>query len=290
MAVSFKTFKNLPASDRQHYMVIGSPVSHSLSPLMHNSALKYYGYKAAYYAIDLKENELSEFVPWMNRDSFRGCNITIPYKRAVMEMVDQIDPTAKEIGAINTIVKKNSKLVGFNTDSIGFKKPLQNYTDTIDGGMALIFGTGGASNAVVQALRQLNCEEIILISRHPVAKPAAEIFEDCRVAGYDQWIAYAEEASLIVNATPLGMDPDIDSSPVREGEEMYLSNSLCYDLVYKPRVTKFLRQAESVGTKTIGGLEMLIHQGSESFRLWTGQPFPISFVKRQIQIETTRKA
>jgi len=290
MAVLFNTFKNLPASDRNHYMVIGSPVSHSLSPLMHNSALKYYGYKAAYFAIDLGENELSEFASWMNRDSFRGCNITIPYKRTMMKMVDQIDPSAKEIGAINTVVKKNSKLVGFNTDSIGFKKPLQKYTNAIDGSTALIFGTGGASNAVVQALRQMNCEEIILISRRPAAKPAAEIFEGCKVAGYDQWTAYAEEASLIVNATPLGMHPDIDSSPVREGEEIHLSSSLCYDLVYKPGMTKFLRQAESVGSETIGGLEMLIHQGSESFRLWTGQPFPISFVKRQIRIETTKKA
>lgn len=290
MAVSFKTFKNLPGSERKHYMVIGSPVSHSLSPVMHNAALKYYGYKAAYYAVELKENELGEFTAWMNKDSFSGCNITIPYKRAMMEMVDQIDPSASEIGAINTIIKKKGSLIGYNTDAIGFQKPLQKFSDIIDGGRAVIFGTGGASNAVVYALKSMNCAEIILISRNPAIKPKEEIFDSCMIAGYDQWTAFAEEASLIVNATPLGMEPDIESAPVRDGEEIYLSGSLCYDLVYRPAVTKFLKQAESAGSETIGGLEMLIHQGSESFRLWTGQPFPIHFVKKQLLTGMKKKA
>lgn len=290
MAVSFNTFKNLPGSERNHYMVVGSPVSHSLSPLMHNAAFKYYGYKAAYYAVELNESDFGEFTVWMNKDSFRGCNITIPYKRIMMDMADQIDPSAAEIGAINTIIKKNSRLIGYNTDAAGFQKPLHRYIDIIDGGRAVIFGTGGASNAVVQALKKMNCAEIILISRHPAAKPEGKIFDNCRIAGYDQWTSFAEEANLIVNATPLGMVPDIESSPVRNGEEIYLTGSICYDLVYKPGHTKFLKQASSAGSETIGGIEMLIHQGSEAFRLWTGQPFPIHFVKKQLQMEVTKRA
>jgi len=289
MAQSFKKFINCPASSRHHYLVIGSPVAHSLSPVMHNAALHFYGFKASYHAVEVGMDELGAFTSWMKKDSFQGCNITIPYKRTLMEIVDQIDPAAKEIGAINTITKKNNRLIGSNTDAIGFKEPLHKYSDIIEGSRAIVFGTGGASNAVVQALTQMNCKEIILISRNPAVKPEADIFKNCRVTGYDRWTAFAVEASLIINATPLGMEPDVNSSPVRDGEISYLSGSICYDLVYRPVKTKFLEQAESAGTEKIGAIEMLLYQGSESFRLWTGKPFPIDYVKKQLELKLTDK-
>ncbi|MGF1669186.1 MAG: shikimate dehydrogenase [Balneolaceae bacterium] len=287
-SISFKDFVSNPPPGN-HFMVIGNPVGHSLSPVMHNAAHQFYGYKSTYYAVEMSIDEIGMFVSWMKRESFLGCNITIPYKRVMMELVDMLDPEAKLTGAINTVVKKKNKLIGFNTDVFGFSEPLLKYIDKIDGNSAIVFGTGGAANAVVRALHKLNCSEIVMISRNPEKWQRKDEFKNCIITGYEQWTSYAGEAAIIVNATPLGMKPDINKSPVNDGEEKYLENTICYDLIYRPEKTKFLHQAESAGTITIGGMEMLIYQGSESFRLWTGRPFPIDYVRKQLKLKLAEK-
>lgn len=219
----------------------------------------------------------------MNDSNFLGANITIPYKTQLMEFADRLDEAAEEIGAINTIVKENNQLIGRNTDAYGFRSQLEPYEDELAGERAIIFGTGGASKAVVFALRKLGMDELIMVSRRPGQMGLIYRETDgLRVVGYEAWTAYAKDALLIVNTTPLGMEPNEKASPVRSSEIEWLEDRICYDLVYKPRKTRFLRDAEQAGGIPIGGLEMLIQQGSRSFEYWTGKTFPIDRIKKEL--------
>ena len=265
-------------------LLYGHPVAHSLSPLMHNTAAKYHNLDLRYFAIDVKQAELSRLPSLMNDSNFWGANITIPYKSQLMEFVDRLDEAAEEIGAINTIVKENNRLVGRNTDAYGFSSQLVPYEDELEGERAIIFGTGGASKAVVFALRKLGINELVMVSRRPGnIESIYRKADDIRIVGYEAWTAYAKDALLLVNATPLGMEPNENSSPVRSNEIEWLEDRICYDLVYKPRKTRFLRDAEQAGGIPIGGLEMLIQQGSRSFEYWTGKRFPIDRIKKEIE-------
>lgn len=277
--MTLSSFLKSKKAQNPHYVLFGNPVEHSLSPQMHNTALEFYNIDARYYAIELQSNELTQLASYFNDDSFLGANITIPYKQLIADYVDEVDPTAQSIGAINTIVKNGFQLKGFNTDVGGFLDPLQPYLGTMGKGRAIIFGTGGASRALVAALGEIGMQEIYLVSRSPSRHESFPDHERVSVISYDAWPSYASETSLIVNATPLGMYPKVDDSPVREQEKHLLSGSICYDIVYNPMETKFLRLAEEAGATTVGGLEMLIQQGSRSFEHWTGRPFPIEKIR-----------
>ncbi|MGK7391432.1 MAG: shikimate dehydrogenase [Candidatus Cyclobacteriaceae bacterium M2_1C_046] len=275
-------FKKSKHSSKPHFLLFGNPVYHSLSPLMHNTAARYYDLEAEYHAIELKQSELSSLAAHLNKESFRGANITIPYKQLLIDFMDRLDSTASDIGAVNTIVRENSSMVGYNTDSHGFSVPLQPYSKELEDNKAIIFGTGGATRAIIHALKGFNIREIILISRNPEQRKEFDSIDQVSLAGYENWMAYADDASLVVNATPLGMSPKSDKAPIRNDEGEALSDKICYDIVYNPVKTKFLALAEEAGARTIGGLEMLIHQGSKSFELWTGRPFPIEEVRNKL--------
>lgn len=246
---------------------------------MHNTAGRYYGEAVEYHAIKLEPDELASFAALLNNENLKGVNITIPYKEVMKDYVDEVSPSGRQIGAINTIQKKRGKLVGHNTDADGFLKPLDEFEGEIYNSRAIIFGTGGASKAIVYALQQLQVQEIILVSRNPQNKPLPSSWNNVQVCSYDAWPSFVDEARLVVNATPLGMDPRTDTSPIHAEQNALLEDTICYDIVYRPRQTKFLRLAEKAGARTIGGLEMLIHQGSQSFKLWTGHPFPIDIIR-----------
>lgn len=277
--VSFSRFADSADAQNPHYMVIGQPIGHSLSPLMHNEALQYHGMNAVYHAVELTPDDLPSFASWMNREAFLGCNITIPYKRVFLDWVDRLDETARVVGATNTLVREESGWTGYNTDVDGFLDPLTSFHEEIAGERAILFGTGGASLAVRHALAQLDVEEIVQVSRTPGSIPA----EGVTVCGYENWTAYAEEAVLLVNATPLGMAPMEDQSPVRETEKDLLKERICYDLIYNPRETLFLRQAREAGGVVIDGLGMFIGQGDHAFQLWTGKSFPVERVRKRVE-------
>lgn len=278
-------FQQADISYRPHYLLVGHPVAHSWSPLMHNLALDYCGLEAEYHAVDLQPNELTSWASHMNRDQFLGANITIPYKQVIGDYMDRIDSTADKIGAINTITKQDYRLEGHNTDYDGFSVPLEEYAFAVEGQSAVVFGTGGAARAIVVALTDLAVEQIYLVSRNPNRIKSFEKFPRAEVIGYHNWTSYAEDAALIVNATPLGMHSKVEQSPVREGELQWLADRICYDIVYNPLQTKFLRQAKQAGATTIGGLEMLIQQAARSFRLWTGHQFPFELVRDRLHEE-----
>lgn len=281
MAVNFKDFLDSDDHSNPHYMVIGHPISHSLSPLMHQCALDHHQIAAKYLAVDLSPDELTTFISWCNQEEFLGANITIPYKEILFDTVDEIDPVSSELGVINTICKENGKLTGYNTDLYGFMKPLEKYQEQLEGSSAIVFGSGGASKAVVSGLIQTGIHDITIVSRNPGKKKLFTTNPEVtmRLADYSNWIAFAEEASVIVNSTPVGMAPNTDHSPVNETESPLLKDKICYDLIYNPLKTRFLKLAEDHGGKPINGLEMLIWQGSRSFELWTGLTFPTDKIK-----------
>lgn len=264
---------------KPHFLLLGNPVGHSLSPLMHNRAAEFYGMDVQYHAISLDTGELDSIAAHFNREEFRGANITIPYKQTLLNYPDMLDEISRTFGAINTIVKEQGGLTGYNTDVHGFSVPLKAYADELAGRRAIVFGSGGASKAIVHALIQLDMPDIVLISRNPERVNTNIKKGRVRAESYEAWSALAEEAALVVNATPLGMEPDTGGSPVRDSEISFLAEKICYDIVYKPLETRFLRQAKESGARTIGGLEMLIHQGSRSFELWTGKPFPLKEIR-----------
>lgn len=286
MALSFKDFISKEISLLPHYLVIGHPISHSLSPLMHQAALEYHHLNAHYYAVELYNDDISDFVSWLNRDSFLGCNITLPYKQLFVDIVDKVDPFAESVGVINTIAKKGSELIGYNTDVHGFLKPLERYRDEIEGSAAIVFGTGGASKAVKSGLISAGISTIIFVTRN-LGSLAVENFEDdlidIQYIDYSQWPAYVEDVSLLVNSTPLGMYPNRIQSPVKKSESSLLKDKICYDLVYNPMDTTFLKYARDAGAQTIHGLHMLVHQGDQSFKIWTGESFPLEIIYRKLE-------
>lgn len=275
-------FVNAPPNSSPFFVLLGNPVDHSLSPLMHNTALKYHNSEARYYAIKLENRELLDVASFFNHDHFLGANVTIPYKKIIGNYLDHIDPQAREIGAVNTVVKDGYNLEGYNTDSAGFLAPLLNFKYVLEGGSTLVFGTGGAARAIVNALLEIGVEAIYLVSRNPNHVDEYEHYQQVQVISYNNWTSFAEESHLIVNATPLGMYPRIDRSPVRDGEQQYLEGKICYDIVYNPVETKFLKQAKIVGAQTIDGLEMLIEQGNKAFKLWTGKSFPVELIRDKL--------
>ncbi len=282
MAQNFTSFVKSRESRLPHYFVIGHPISHSLSPLMHNTALEYYNMDRIYHAIDVSPEELTAFISWCNNDNFHGCNITLPYKKQLFDVVDLRGQTAEAIGAINTISKEKGKLIGDNTDALGFLHPLDTMNDMIEDTEAIIFGTGGASSAVVEGLKSLGVRKIYLVTRNASAKHPKSNSINKEYIDYSQWTSVVDDVSVVVNATPLGMHPNKNKSPVRESEAQYLEGKICYDLVYNPLETLFLKQAKPYAEKTITGIEMLIQQGSRSFEIWTGKPFPVDIVREEL--------
>ncbi|MEQ9310405.1 MAG: shikimate dehydrogenase [Balneolaceae bacterium] len=277
--MTFTQFKNSIESKNAHYLLIGNPVTHSVSPLMHNTALTHFEIDAKYHAVSVSMREISSLIAHFNSDSFLGANITIPHKENFLSVVDELTKEASEIKAINTIVKKDGVLIGANTDAFGFKVPLEEYLNDIELDRALIFGSGGATKAIIYALNDLGFEEVVMVSRNP---SKYSNLEDVVLSSYDEWLEYGEDSSLIINATPLGMTPNVDSSPVKEEDIKVLEGKLCYDIVYNPRETTFLKQASRIGGVPIGGLDMLIYQGAKSFQLWTGKEFPIGLIKLRL--------
>jgi shikimate dehydrogenase len=249
---------------------------------MHNIALEHYNIDATYHAINLQSNELADLASFLNNDLFLGANITIPYKQQIANYVDTVDVSAQEIGAINTIVKNRYQIEGYNTDYAGFIEPLHPYEFELEGGSAVIFGTGGAARAIVYGLMEMGLEELFLVSRSPNRITSYRDNHHVKIVSYENWTSFAENSMLIVNATPLGMYPKVDASPVRDQENWFLEEKICYDIVYNPVETKFLKQASAAGAQTISGLEMFIQQGSKSFKHWTGYPFPVKLVREKL--------
>lgn len=248
------------------YAVIGFPSSHSLSPLIHNAGFQAKGMGATYEALDVPDEGLSEAIV-MLRKGFRGFNVTHPLKGKVLPYLDDISPEARAIGAVNTVVIQNDLLRGDNTDARGFMEPLTAWPRR-----ALILGTGGAARAVVWGLRSRGVSVAVTGRRSEVlAAFAAEMGGEA--VAWERRHRALEGVDLLVNATPVGQWPQEEASPMDDLSRL-TEGALVYDLVYRPRKTALLRQAEALGLQAQSGLAMLAAQAALSWGIWFGEDGP----------------
>ena len=260
--------------------LIGWPVEHSLSPVMHNAAFDALGLNWRYVPLPVPPGRIEAAVCGLAALGFRGANVTVPHKQAVMAYLDEIKDTAQAIGAVNTIVVQDGRLVGHNTDGGGFLAALQEAGFQPAGKQALILGAGGAARAVVHALAQANCAVAI---HNRTVQRAAKLAHDMQRIGVRvpvTWVPITTRLAdldlglfdLVVNATPVGMWPHTDASPWPESLPIP-SQWTVFDLVYTPLETRLLQQTRQSGACAIDGLEMLVQQGALSFDMWTNQGF-----------------
>ncbi|MEM1584265.1 MAG: shikimate dehydrogenase [Nitrososphaerota archaeon] len=252
--------------------LIGHPVKHSISPLLHNTAFKQLGLKMVYLAFDVEPRYLSRVVKGLKSLNVAGFNVTIPHKVSIMRLLDVIDSTSMETKAVNTVALKDGKLIGYNTDIEGVKRSLIDSNCMLDG-RALVIGAGGAARAAIVALKELGVKEIVIANRSIWrAATLVRIFKDegLKMKSVNLYEAkrYSRASSIIINATPIGMWPYMDETPLSSND--IPRNSVVLDLVYNPLKTKLLEEAEKAGAETISGLKPLIEQAVKAFEIWTG--------------------
>lgn len=223
------------------------------------------GIQAEYSLIDIPRNQFDLDMLSNTVEGYSGFNVTIPYKGAILEFLDEVDESARRIGAVNTVVLEDGKWKGYNTDYSGFLY-LYEQLGLLDKRTATILGTGGAAKMVYQALTDLGFEKITVVSRSPDDEKA--YFKKARCLNYDELEAEKSSSDLLVNCTPLGMSAHIDSMPV--SSEVLSHQGAVIDLIYNPPETKLMHEASTLGIKVLGGLDMLIVQALEAERLWTG--------------------
>jgi shikimate dehydrogenase len=285
MTPKIDSFLQNEAQQGPFALIIGHPVQQSLSPEMHKLAALHHQIDFRYHRLDLSPEELHYIRLIMDHPHFRGANITVPHKIDVAQYLDDLADEAHIIGAVNTIILDGNRKIGYNTDAYGFAQPLKKHQKRLHGGKAIIFGTGGATRAIVYALNMLGVDEIWLVARQPHTIMVSDFFasKNIRTVSYTRWAKEVNDVDLIINATPLGMVPDTDSCPIEEADKDALIGKIVYDIVYKPIETKLLRLAQQVMADTIDGLGMLVHQGSRAFELWNGLPFPVELVDAHLR-------
>lgn len=273
--------------------LIGWPVSHSMSPMMHNSAFQHMKLNFIYVALPVKPERLSEAIKGIKALSFRGVNVTIPHKERVINYLDDLTKEAELIGAVNTIVSDGERLIGHNTDSVGFIQSLIQNEFNPEGCNALILGAGGAARAVTVALALNRAEKIFIYNRTQKKAQQLEYIINKIRPGLASVVEYMEEnlfdldVDIVVNTTSIGMHPNVEDCPVTNAEFFKEKMVVC-DIVYNPLKTAFLKRAEDKGCKVIYGLDMLLYQGAEAFKLWTGIEPPIKTMKKML--ENARKS
>ncbi|MDQ7032219.1 MAG: shikimate dehydrogenase [Desulfonauticus sp.] len=251
------------------YGVIGYPIKHSLSPVLHNWAFQRVGYKdKIYLAWEVRPENLMDFLNHLHLFQVKGLSVTIPHKQDLLLFAQKISPLAKDIGAANTLVWKESEWFADNTDLYGFITPLQNLNLSFQN--ALILGAGGASLAVIYGLKSLNLKKIYISNRtFATAQKLAKRFDLIPV----EWERrHSLRPELLINTTPLGMKGNFEhNSP---WENSFQGIKVVYDLIYNPKETLLLQAAKDSGCLTISGLDMFVHQAQKQFELFTGQIFP----------------
>jgi shikimate dehydrogenase len=257
--------------------VIGYPVEHSLSPLMHNAAIAQLGLDYVYLPFPIEPQNLEVAIACFAAVGVVGFSVTIPHKQAIMPLLSEISPLAQAVGAVNTVTRQNHQWVGTNTDVEGFIAPLQTtYKQDWSQKLALILGNGGAARAVVAGCQQLGFAQIHVVGRNQEKLTAfrnswrdSPLNDNLQVHQWEELAKLIPQANLLVNTTPIGMYPKIDQSPLSVEEIANLSpNAIAYDLIYIPQPTQFLQQAQKQGAIAIDGLEMLVQQGVAALKIW----------------------
>lgn len=272
--------------------LLGSPVSHSISPMMHNEGFNQLGLDYVYLAFDVPLAKLSSVVDSLRTMNVRGFNLTMPHKNEMCSLCDSLSPAAEIIGAVNTVVNENGKLIGHNTDGIGYMRALKEDGFDIIGKKMTILGAGGAATSIfVQAALDGVSEISIFSRRSRFFERAQQIIQvlsertTCKITLYDfenpeLLKREISESAILVNGTSVGMAPNTEQSLITDST-LFHKNLIVSDVIYNPRETKLLKLAREAGCQTQNGLYMLLYQGAEAFKLWTGKEMPIDIVKEK---------
>jgi shikimate dehydrogenase len=273
--------------------VIGYPVEHSLSPVMHNAAIADLGLDYIYLPFPIEPENLEIAIAGFAAIGVVGFNVTIPHKQAIMPLLSEISPVAQAIGAVNTVSRQNHQWVGTNTDIEGFVAPLQTtYQQDWSQKAAVILGNGGAARAIVAGCHQLGFAKIHVVGRNIQKLQEfrnswgnSPLAENLQVHTWDALINLIPQANLLVNTTPIGMYSKVNESPLSVGEMKKLPpGAIAYDLIYTPNPTQFLQQAEKQGVIAINGLEMLVQQGVAALKIWLQrETVPVEVMRQALQ-------
>ena len=250
--------------------LLGSPVAHSVSPLMHNEAFRYLGLDYVYLCFDVTEETLPQAVEGLKACGIKGFNLTMPNKNKIVELLDELSPTAQLIGAVNTVRNDNGKLKGFNTDGYGFTQSARDAGCDVKGRTITVMGVGPTSRyweraaAMAEKMSHMTECEMILheMDDHAALKDALE------------------ESTLLINATSVGMVPDVTGTVIPD-KTLFHPELTVADVVYEPRETRLLREAREAGCPTFNGMYMLLHQGVKAFHIWTGLDMPVEIVREK---------
>jgi len=263
---------------KDRYAILGYPLSHSVSPQIHNRAFSFYNLQGEYTKLSIAPNEFEEMISRLKEEDWKGFNVTIPFKERILKQLDRIEPAAGRIGAVNTIKTENGKWSGYNTDYYGFLEPLSQVSTNIK--TVLIFGAGGAARAVLYGLLAAIKPEKIFIVNRTVERAEALIRDMGKPLKAEfQLITFQEihdvriHFDLLINTTSLGTLGK-DNLPELNLEKIMQPSGILYDLVYNPPSTAFLEQGRAGGYVTINGLPMLLGQAAAAFKIWTGLDYP----------------
>jgi shikimate dehydrogenase len=268
--------------------LIGFPLGHSVSPAMQNAAFKLLGLDFEYLPFEVAPDDLAEALNGLRAMRFAGFNVTIPHKETIIPLLDEVTQLARVIGAVNTVVNQEGKLIGYNTDGSGFIDSLKEEANTDpEGEDVVVLGAGGASRAVSVMLAENGASSITLVDiqeekARQLSKYITSYFgincyfynpesEDLQKA--------IDKAHILINTTPVGMHPNIDKTPLPPNIRLR-AKLLVYDVVYNPAKTALLKQAKEEGCRTCSGLGMLVRQGALAFTLWTGQEAPLEVMRK----------
>jgi len=277
--------------------LFGWPVTHSISPQMHNAAFVARQMNWRYLAFAVPPERVQEAVAALPALGLRGVNVTVPHKQAVMPHLQHWTPAAEAIGAVNTIIAEtDGQLTGDNTDGAGFIADLQAHSVEPEGKRALVIGAGGSSRAVVYGLAEAGVESVRILNRTvakavDLAATMQSYFPEISISSAafpDDVTSSSQDADLIVNCTSLGMEPRIEGLPWEENVE-FREDQIVYDLVYNPAMTRLLQLASTDGAAAIGGLGMLVYQGAIAWEKWTGETAPVDVMQQATNIIFERR-
>lgn len=272
--------------------IIGDPVEHSLSPVMHNAAIASLGLDYIYVPFPVKQGDLATVLTGFSAFDLVGFSITIPHKQEIIPLLTEISDDAANIGAVNTVWRTASGWKGTNTDAEGFIAPLKVMSRDWSKTTPVILGNGGAARAVIAGLTNLGCPEIHIVGRDPnkLARfyqswsHSSKITSLLKIHNWNNLSSLIPAADLLINTTPVGMSPHVDASPVEESLMQKLKpKAIAYDLIYTPNPTQFLKQAQAQGIMAIDGLEMLVQQGVAALQIWLQQPVPVDVMRDSLK-------
>lgn len=272
--------------------LLGSPVAHSISPQMHNEAFQQLNLDYAYLAFDVKADSLEKAVDGLRTLGVQGFNLTMPHKTAMVELCDKLSPAAKLTGAVNTVLNENGILTGYTTDSVGYFRALKEEGHSLIGKKMTLLGTGGAATAILVQGALDGVSEISVFNRKGASYERAERLietlkdsSSCKIKLYDiadKALLKKEimESKLLTNGTSVGMAPNTHDSIITDISLLH-KDLIVSDVIYNPRETAFLKLAKELGCTTYNGLGMLLYQGAEAFRIWTGHEMPVDIIKQK---------